>query len=176
MGRKRKPGERSPCGKLKRPPPLGLTPQHLAHRLAAGGNADTAHDHPLSILLARGRIDLKQHDAGMRLLAVYRRVIGNPFAVTRILGEVGGRTSFNPVAALYDERWLRQAFDTLDRAGSGTRSTVLAAAVHLSMPSLTDGRLLLRLQTGLQLLVELDRPRVSEAERQRAVRELTECG
>jgi hypothetical protein len=176
MGRKRKPGERSPCGKLKRPLPLGPTPQHLAHRLAAGGNADMAHDYPLSILLARGRIDLKQHDAGMRLLAVYRRVIGNPFAVTRILGEVGGRTGFNPVAALYDERWLRQAFLVLDRAGGGMRAAVLAAAVHLSMPSLADGALLGRLRIGLQLLADLDRPRVSEAERHRAVGELTECG
>ncbi len=175
MGRKRKLGERSACGKLRRPLPLGPTPQHLAHRLAAGGNADTAHDYPLSILLARARIDVRQHDAGMRLLAVYRRVIGNPFAVTRVLGEVGGRAGFNPVAALYDERWLRQAFVALDRAGEGIRSLVISAAVHLSMPNVADGKQCERLRVGLQVLADLDRPRVSEGDRQRAVGELTEC-
>lgn len=50
MGRKRKLGERTACGKLRRPAPLGPTPQHLAHRLAAGGNADTPHNYPIGLI------------------------------------------------------------------------------------------------------------------------------
>jgi hypothetical protein len=169
-GRKRKSGDRYPSGELK-PRNLGPTEYHLARRLAASGDDRTSDVYPLSILMAKGKINQAQHDAGMKLAGVYHRTIGKPHAKNLVIGESQGGGAFDPIGALYDERWIKQVFVALDKLGRNLRIVTLSASVFLQPVNLADKGRLRQLQLGLQAISDLPSASTTEAERDKALAE-----
>jgi hypothetical protein len=187
-GRKRKPGQRHKCGKLRRSAAGAVdrgTPEMQQLRADTTGDQSLSPDYPLSVLLGRGLINPLQHDAGMRFARLYWTLFGKPF----------GR------AQDYQQREIRHAGDGLGASAElqcraeyeaavgaladlGAVGLITDLAVFLRRGWLVDAILrganrhrrhqvrLQRIRQALDALANLPRVRVGREDRERAEREV----
>lgn len=172
-GRKRNfEANRQPNGKV-RTQVITANPIVLAHRISQAKDTRADTNDPLSVLFYAGKLrrpgegsdSEAQHrySAGTDLAGLYWRLFGKPFA--RGPGGIHGTDELDPVRALRDEMTYRQVIRELDALGRNTRRIVLDCCAHCRVPNSGN---VARLIAGLETLVEMPRPKISDAAKDRA--------
>lgn len=188
-GRKRKSGQRSKCGKLRRRAIEAVdrgTPEMQQLRAATTGDPALSPDYPLSVLLGRGLISPLQHDAGMRFARLYWALFGKPFGRAqdyqqpRDIRDTGG--GLGAAAELRSRTEYETALAAL--ADLGAVGLITDLAVFLRRGWLVDAILrganrhrrhqvrLQRIRQALDALANLPRARISREAAEKAEREV----
>lgn len=118
-GRKRKSGKRYPSDERMREKDLS-TVQRIETRQKIMGAANRSPDFPLSVLLAKQRIDHREHAAGMWFAALHARLYGSSHAGAALWqefisgGDGRGQAAFNAIAEEAAEMDFAAAMAALD--------------------------------------------------------------
>lgn len=156
-GRKKRAGERHPCGRLRQEADRG-TPELLEQRRRLTGSAeDPRASYPLGVLLARRKIMPAEHRAGRRYAALFAVAV-RPARLPSILADLAGRGA---LASLHldnglandDMRAYRayaRALAALERCGAHVLRAVEQVVVYEEPP--LSLRRLDEVQTGLDAL------------------------
>ena len=146
-----------------------------------------SHEHPLRVLYVLQHITGSQRDRGEEFGNLYWRLFGAPNARAQDFLAAGGVTHRDPVVQLADERRYADCLKALD--DSGARKYVVLLAAYLEpgwlIPQLIaqgigatlprggrhDRRVRLIIR-GLDALENVARPRISDEERERVLREV----
>jgi hypothetical protein len=188
-GRKRKAGQRHKCGKLRSRAGESVdrgTPEMQVLRATVTGDQALSPDFPLSVLLGRGLINSRQHDAGMRFAHLYWTLFGKPFGRTQDYRQPrdirDGGDGSSAAAELQYRADYEAAVAAL--ADLGAVALITDLAVFLRRGWLVDAILrganrhrrhqvrLQRIRQALDALAGLSRVRISGEDRARAEREV----
>ena len=188
-GRKRKPGQRHKCGKLRQRAAEQLdrgTPEMQKLRASTTGDQALSPDYPLSVLLGRGLINPLQHDAGMRFARLYWTLFGKPFGRAQDYQQPrdirSSRGGLDAAAELHCRTEYEAAVAAL--ADLGAVGLITDLAVFLRRGWLVDAILrganrhrrhqvrLQRIRQALDTLAGLPRVRISHELLERAEREV----